>query len=397
MATGQRFLEGEVIEAVSADDPDLNAAFWDFRNAIEQEANAGGKISVFEVPVDANGMARPTTYQRAKLFVVPVGAVTIDDICDRVLRDYCRPGEKILIQLLARKDGEAGIKMNKLITLRAPALASGSTGTSGEIAQLMRVMNEQRAQDRADMQRMLEQVAGARAPAVDPMQQAMALTQTITALATGIVSKAAPAPVAPAESMVQSMTAMLGLMKMMREFSGKDSPPPSDDGGSKILENIRALAAPLLEAKAKQEERALIHEKRMLVHERANPPTPAPAPGEPVKTDAPQPTTTDAERVKQEAKMKLLAVLKEGLPMIVSLASGPKPADPAETAKLVLKNLPEDEQALNDAFYALVQDPPKEFLAQLAVVCPDVNNHAEWFEAFRQALLIEFDPDKLTA
>jgi len=396
LATGQRFLEGEVIEAVSADDPDLNAAFWEFRNAIEQEANAGGKIAVFEVPVDSTGMARPTTYQRAKLFTVPVGAVTIDDICDRVLRDYVKPGEKMLIQLLARKDGEAGIKMNKLITLRAPAMASGPQGASGEIAQLMRVMNEQRAQDRADMQRMLEQVAGARGPAVDPMQQAMALTTTITNLATGIVSKTNAAPPAPAESMVQSMTAMLGLMKMLREFSGKDE--PKRDASSGILENIRALAAPLLAAKATQEERALVHEKRLLAHERQNPPAAPDATKTETATGPQAPSAVKGVNdPKDEVKMKLLAVLKEGLPMIVSLASGPKPADPCETAKLVLKNLPEDEQALNDAFYALVQDPPKEFLAQLAVVCPEVVNHPEWFEAFRQALLIEFDPDKLPA
>lgn len=396
MSEVRRIVDGEFIEgATTTDDPDLNQAFWDFRNAIEQEANAGGSIAVFEVPTDAVGAPRPTSIQRPKLFTVPVGSFTLDDICDRVLREFVEPGGKIMIQLLARKDGERGIKMNKLVSLRRGRESAQPQGASGEIAQLMRVMNEQRAQDRADMQRMLEQVSANRGPPVDPMQQAMALTATITNLATGIVAKAAPAPTAPAESMVQSMTAMLGLMKMMREFSGDGA--PKQDASSGILENIRALAAPLLTAKATQEERALVHEKRMLMHERSNPPAPVTPAEEPQKTEF-QPTAAPSapSAAKDEAKMKLLAVLKEGLPMIVSLAKGPKPADPAETAKLVLKNLPEDEQALNDAFYALVQDPPAEFLGQLAVVCPEVREHAEWFEAFRQALLVEFDPDKLT-
>lgn len=393
MAKLEVIQEGEYVSAAGADDPDLNQAFWDFREAIEREANAGGTIAVYECPVDHMGNIRPATYQRAKLFSCPVGQVTVDDICDRVLRDFVEPGGKIVIQLLARKDGEKGIKMNKYISLRK-GKAGSEGGVPSELAQILRVMSEQNSRTLAAIQSMAENRGNVQ-PAGDPMEKALAIADRIASLTNKVQGSSGGMMGGDANNPMNQFFTMM-LTRMMKDFFDKRDAPPPDTGASTILENIRALAAPLLTAKATQEERALVAEKRMLIHERANAPSSAAAQAPEAQKTEPQSAPAASSAATDEAKMKLLAVLKEGLPMIVSLAKGPKPADPAETAKLVLKNLPEDEQALNDAFYALVQDPPAEFLGQLAVVCPEVREHAEWFEKFRQALLIEFDPDKLT-
>lgn len=372
--------EGEYVEAGGADDPDLNQAFWDFAEQIKSEANAGGSIAVFEVPTDVNGTPRPNTKHKPKLFTVPVGSCTLDDICDRVLREFVEPGGKIMIQILARKDGVAGVMLNRLVPLRrgkteTPGASNGTM--TGDVAAMLRMMNEQRNQDRAEMRELL---ATRGAPLVDPMAQALAITQTITGLASGLVNKnAAPAP---AESMVASMTAMLGLMKMMKGFIGGDAEPKNESAG--ILENIRAIAAPLLSARAAEQERALVAEKRMLAHER-----PPPAPQAPVAKQ----TTTAAKTPSEESKMKLMAMLKETLPFLVEIAINK--SDPADTARMALKEIPEDDHDLSDALYALTQED--DCLKQMAVLEPRVMEHRDWFEKFRVALRDEFDPDRIDA
>src|SRR3972149_12088220 len=91
----QVLLEAELLESAYGNDPDLNAAFYDFIDQVKTEANSGGSIAVFEVPRDANGNARPNTLNKPKLFTVPVGSCTFDDICDRVLREFVEPGQSI--------------------------------------------------------------------------------------------------------------------------------------------------------------------------------------------------------------------------------------------------------------------------------------------------------------
>jgi hypothetical protein len=389
----QRFIEGEVIEASSADDPDLNAAFWEFRNAIEQEANAGGKIAVFEVPVDANGMARPTSYQRAKLFTVPVGAVTIDDICDRVQREYMKPGEKMLIQLLARKDGEPGIKMNKLITLRAPATNAGPTGASGEVAQLLRIMNEQGSRDRAEQREMMERLARGAVTQTDPMDKALAIADRISAMSARAVTPVS-GPNDPNNMMNQMMVMMMTAMmkNFMKGFGGEKEKTEN----TSWMADIVALAKPLLEAKAVSEKTALVREQRMLRHEAQAPAAQAPAaqtpasPGAESNAGTPK---TPGPSTKEENEMKLIAMLTEFLPMLIDNFAL-KGAEPSDVSKLTMDNLPEEDIGLNDALYQMIQSEPAEFLAKLATMDPRAKDHAEWFEKYRLALLEAFDPDQ---
>lgn len=391
-------LDGELIESADSLDPDLNQAFYDFIDQVKSEANSGGSIAVFEVPRDANGNARPNTLNKPKLFTVPVGSMTFDDICDRVLREFVEPGGSILIQLLGRKDGKRGNLLNQLIPLRRGKASENKTdgSTAGDIERLMRMMDERVARQSAEMRALLEQN---RAPIIDPLAQSLAITKQLTEMAVAMSGGRAPggSPAAQAADPNSMMNQMMQMMmtRMMKKFFD------NEDGGERanptagILENIRAIAVPLLEGRNTEQQRALIAEKRMLAHQ---PPAAGHAPKAPTaESPAVQtPVTPTEENLNPpsagEMNVKLMSLLKEALPTLISIAG--TNADPEATARLALKELPESDQELNDAFYALVQE--KDFLAQLAVINADVNQHAQWFEEFRAALELEFDPDKLT-
>lgn len=402
MAAQSVVMEGEFLQESEQNDPDLNKAFYDFIDTVNQEANSGGTIKVFRVPTDAAGNPRPKTQGKSTLFSVPVGACTFDDICDRVVKDFMNPGEKTTIQLMATQDGKSGIRFNRMITLEKGRGEYVNGGASGEIAQLMRLMNEQRAQDRSEMRELLSQRS---VPAVDPLSQSLAITKQLTEMAVAMSGRSVPgspgvaAPVGSPTDPNNMMNQMMAMMmtRMMKKFFDGDDGERKQDASAGILDNIRALAAPLLQAKAASEERALTAEKRMLAHERLSPPTPpapeVPARGQSYSVETPQPQNEppSAPKTTEDAKMKLMAMLKEALPLIVEIAKSK--SAPEDAARLALKEIPEDDHDLADALYALVQED--DCLKQMAVLEPRVMEHSEWFEKFRGALRDEFDPDGL--
>jgi hypothetical protein len=381
-----QLLEGEIIQG-GDDDPDLNASFYDFIDQVKSEANSGGSIAVFEVPRDANGNARPNTLNKPKLFTVPVGSCTFDDICDRVLKEFVEPGQSILIQLLGRKDGKRGHLLNQLIPLRRGKATSASDGTtSGDIERLMRVMNEQRQRDLADMRSMIENV---RPPQIDPLAQSLAITEKLTAMAVAMSGRSGAVGVAGVpnnpQGMMEQMMALMMTTMMKKFMSGMDGEKEKSADNS-WLKDIAELAKPLLEAKAVSEKTALVREQRMLRHE-ASAPAPAPTESNAATPKTPGPSTTE------ENDMKLIAMLTEFLPMLIDNFAL-KGAEAGDVSKLTLDNLPEEDVGLNDALYQLIQSEPAEFLAKLATMDARVKDHAEWFEEYRQALLAAFDPDE---
>lgn len=381
--SAQIITDGEFIEGGDTLDPDLNQSFYDFIDQIKGEANSGGSIAVFQVPTDANGMARPNTLRKPKLFTVPVGQCTLDDICDRVLREFVEPGGEILIQLLGRQDGKRGNRLNQLIPLRrGKATDNKSDGTtSGEVAQMMRMMNEQRAQDRAEMRALFEN----RGASVDPMTQGLAIAKEITGMAIAARNGVVPGAAVPVNDPNTMMNQMMGMMltRMFKKMMDGEDKPAAPENTS-WLKDIVELAKPLLEAKAAAEKTNAAREQRLLRHEAA-PPVPAPPPN----TEAPAKEPT----IQEQNDMKLFAVLESGLPQIIE--HGAAKNSPADIlAKIVMDELPEDDAGLNDAFFQLIQSPKDEFLAKLAVVDARVKEFPEWFESFRLALLGEFDPDE---
>lgn len=367
-------IEGEIIENGSADDPDLNKAWFDFTDQVNAEANSTGSIAVFEVPSEA-GVARPKTLNKTRLFTCAVGTVTLDDICDRVIREYMKPGEKWFIQLYGTMSGRKGVMLNRIIPLRKPHDTRGEDTPT--IERLFKLMNEQNERNRADMRSLVESMAQrqlttvSQAPAVDPLAFGMQLAEKLSVMAANMAR-----PAGPVVDPMQQMMTMMTMMETFKKFLRDGEVPAKADNGeglAAILREVGGIARPFLLAHLKEKENQAAQLKLA---------APARAP-EPVRN---QPTPAQPE---ESPHMRLMIQLKEAIPYIIEMAE--KNANPGDCAKLALTSMPEDDQALNDALYALVS--ADDCVKQLAALDARVTAHAEWFEKFRVAVRDEFDPD----
>lgn len=384
----QKVIEAEYIPGTEGDpDPDLNQAWFEFRDEIDRQANSTGSIAVFEVPVDATGVARPKTLNKTRLFTVPVGTMTLDDVCDRVIKEFMSPGQRMMVQLLGTIEGRRGIALNKMIPLRrANELATQPADTS--IEGIVRLIQEQAANDRREMRAMLQEVMAARAPAPsgDPFAFGMKMAEQITAMAAAVSrGGAAVAAPAPQMDMAQNMMQMLTLMTALKKWFGNDQPAPADKSPDPseflaIVKEVGGIVRPLMESHAAEKTLQAANAQRALAHERPAE-TAAPAKSD----EAPPETPLDT---KEALKMRLMKELAEVLPTLCSMAE--RKADIAKCAKLAASSMPDD-TGLNDALYTLVSDDS--CVAQLAELHPPVKDFAEWFEAFRLELKKEFEPD----
>jgi hypothetical protein len=382
---GNQIVEGVLVEP-EGDDPDLNNAFYAFIDQLDAESNAGGTIAVFEVPCDSQGNPKPKTAHKTKLFTVPIGAVTFDDLCDRVLNDYMRAGDMMMIQLMGTRDGRKGIAFNRMIRLKKPFNAPASNGgAQNDLASVLKIVNENASRDRAQMMAMLERIADTRSAGPNPMEFGLAMAERLAKIAGELRGPASqPSAIVPgvaAGSPMDQMMQMMTMIGMMKKFFGKggdDAPAPTGNDFAEVLKQVKEIAVPMLQAYTANKR----DEARRL-------PAPPSTPMEPIPnhTGAP-PSAEPIPNAKEENKMKLLGQLKEGMPHLIEIAE--KNGDVNETAKLVLSIMPDD-PALNDALYSLVADD--DCVKQLALLDARVNDHAEWFEKFRVALRGEFDPD----
>lgn len=407
-------IDGEIVERLDADDPDLNASWFKFIDALDQEAGAGGSISVYEVPVDEKGIARGKTLRKTKLFSAPIGLVTLDDICDRVVKDYMTPGQCMTIQLLGTHDGRQGIRLNRMISLRK-AFNEVPKGQElgGEVGAILREMREERARDRLDMQRLLSTIAENRTPQLDPFTLVSKVTELAKAMmpAPPAVQSVIPG-VTPGSPMGQ-MVEMFATMKAMQEFFGKEKAAEAvtDKGESlgDILGKVRDIAVPLIAASNRnaglQPRQRLPAPASDLVMRDPPPETslpPAPpaepeivlTPDETPVTDGPneETKTETPASAGEEHEMKLLAELAQLLPLLIDMAK--KNGDAAEVAKMILGAMPDD-PAYNDALFDFVQD--ENCVGRLALLNSEVEPHREWFTKLRAAMLAEFEPDAPTS
>lgn len=402
--SNQSVVEGEVIEAGETYDPDLNAAFYAFVDSIDTEANGGGQIAVFEVPVDGKGMARARA-TRTKLFTVPIGTCTYEEICERVLDDFMKAGETMIIQLMGTRDGRKGIQFNKQIRLRKSNNADKSLAApQSDVMALVRAMQESAARDRAEMRLMMQELLTARTPAVDPMAFGMQMASKLTELASALnrppaVPQSALVPGVAQGSMPEQMMQLMAMMKMLRSFARETSDAPaSGSDWAATLKEIAGMAAPLLGAYKAKSEAEVLREKRLLAAP-VTAPAPAPAPDPVPSADSspmgsPAADSTAVEIPSSNAsnteddEMKLLMELKAVMPMLIEFAE--KNSDVRQVASMALSTMPDDHH-MNDALYALVSDD--KCVEKLAVLDERVTRHREWFEQFRLAIVAEFEPD----
>lgn len=394
----QGIIEAEFIGADELHDPDLNQAWFEFQSSINEEANSSGSIAVFEVPMDERGVGRPKTLNKAKLFTCPVGTATLDDICDRVREEFMLPGKRMMIQLLGTIQGQKGIRLNRMISL--VKANPKTTEETGSIAALLKVMQEQRAQDRLEMREMISALATRQqttiTPAVDPLQLALTMTEKLAGLA-GALNRPGGVAGAPGGDMFQQMQSMMLMMTTMKKFFGGggdfgDAPKKDDESFGAIISAVKEIAVPLLTSHAAQAQAAAAHQKRLLMQ---TPPPPPPSTSTDANDIGEEPATPSeaeleaAKAAKKETRMKLISELSLALPTFVRLAS--ENAKPEDVARLALSSMP-DNQEMNDALHDFLSE--EDCVKNLGMIDAQVLPHHEWFEALRAAMLASFSPEE---
>lgn len=394
----QTVIEGTVLTADEQNDPDLNAAWFDFREQLEKEANSSGSIAVFEIPIDSQGNPRPKTLNKTKLFTTPVGTATLDDICDRVMREFMEPGGRLTVQLLGTIEGHRGIKLNKIISLRR-AKETKDEPDSNSLAGLLKIIQETNEATRREMRTMMSEVLAARTaqPQQNPFEFGLALAERLSTIAGGMARGGAPA--VQSNDWTQNMMQTMQMMTMMRKFfgdgerDGKKESPTDPSQFLSIIKEVRELAAPLLQAHVADSAAKALREKRLLQHETATAdppaavsPTSEPPPDSPAADSAHMPDTAPIDEV---SRMRLLGEFKLALPMLCDMAE--RGADIKQTVSLALSAMPDD-QALNDALFHFVSE--EDCVSKLIAMEPRVEKSREWFEKFRVELRAEFEPDE---
>lgn len=380
----QGILEGQIIEGGDGMDADTARDFADFMDEMRESDNADAWITVHRVPVDAQGNPRPNTKSVGHLFSEPMGAATVQDIIDRIRREFIRAGEtKICVRIIGSTKGSGGrAKFNKIMTIEKPN-ESASSNKGESVGDLMKVLTQMQSESDARSNAFMERLAAMMvqqrtAPAVDPMETAMKMMAVMGGVMGQMAGFRAGVPATPAVDPIDGFTKMIGAFKMFDSLRGGGAPAETE--GSDLvsfLKEVSKVAAPALTIMGEKEK-----QKTALMVRRKPQPQLAPP-----KVDAPNNTaeTPAEESLTEEDQMKLNE-MKENLATVIGLCEAGK--TPEEAAALILDMAP---QEADDQLFDIASSD--RFVTNMTLLDGRVKQHAEWFEKLRHAILAEFEPD----
>lgn len=413
MNSGMRVLEGDFIDGGSAD-PDLDAAFAEFRESLGEGEQAEGTMSAYKIPLDKDGNPIAKTAKQSWMFTVPVGALSLVDIIGRVKREFMREGELIaVIRLTGHRPGKRGNEFNKIIRIEKENEPQRAAPTPGQtdVAALMRSMSEMMATQQARNDQLLQQIMKMQMDALsarvqpvaspgtsDPMQfmERMMLMQATMQRMQSIFA----APAAPAGTPVDPMAQLLSTMRTMKQvqemMAGNTQPAEGDDS---LLSGISKLAGPVLGLLTENEKTKRVMIEKGMVRRAVPANRHAPAPGAahaPVTVgaarDATATTGGSAEESSTDGAEEMnLAQIRDTLKSLCEMAA--EGTTPEDAAALVLDQLPEES---DQQIAALVSEENKvRFLSTISTAYAGCREHAEWFEQLRVCLdaAFESDPD----
>lgn len=398
----RRIIDAEYISADDQLDGDTAAEFASFIDDMNSTDNADAWITVMRIPTDARGTPLPNSKHMGQLFNEPLGTSSVNDVLERIRREFIRPGEaSITVRIIGKQQGMKGLKFNRIYTIERPN--KGETSENGgreSLADIMRIMaDNQRATDER-----IERLLAARAtvgPAPDPLAQVAGLLTAMAPLMAAVAGR----PVAPPTNGAAEMLATLKVMKEASNMFGGNS--GGDDEGS-TMKTVRAVAeavAPGLKFLANRSET-----ERMTVAERLRrlpappqippPATPKVAQGKPPGTKAPppvRPNPTPPNKVATpnnntgtnvpEDEDVNLKDLREKLEIVAVMCD--EGQTPEAVAELIVDNC-EDDQL--EELYRRVE--PENAVAQFAILAPAaVRGREEFFKKLRLAILAQYEDD----
>ncbi len=381
--------EGELI--TDDDNPDTEREFNDFADSIRQDQTAEGYIKIWKVPLDAEGNPRSNSMQQALLTTVPLGTMSIDDVCNLVKRKFFRQGElRMTICVRGYQKGRRGHRFQNFLTLEREneAEAAPANSTTGDVAAMLRLIQQQSeaAQARTEnfmreMMSMQLRAAPVATPTIDPigmLQQVGTMMTVFQGMFSGMMRPAGAVLEAPDQ--MGNLIKQLGQLKQAQNLLGMGGNDNSEGGALGIIKAIGPLAAPVLQMMAAQAQNRPMRRKQL-------PKQPAPtAPVKPAPVVEPAPAPLDPTLIlPEESAVKL----KDALNELCDMAE--QTADPVAAAGLALDLLPDE----YDAQVGALVSEPDTFLPKIKLLCPRTAQFPVWFEALREemARAYEDDPD----
>jgi hypothetical protein len=390
MNSGRIISEGVFVEAGDGLDTDTANEFASFIDDMNSTDNADAWITVMRIPTDSRGAPMPNSKHLGQLFNEPLGSSSVNDVLERIRRDFIREGENsITVRIIGKQAGKQGLKFNRIYTIERSNKSEKAGGPTDSIASLGRMMVEmQRASDER-MERIIQMQNTSIRPAGENLVDSLVkLAPILTPFITGMLGRPPGAVVDPAAQ-------MLATLKAFKEANNIFGGGNSDDGES-TMKTVRAVAeviGPGLKFLANREERLTAAERM----QRARLPAPQPAavapkpippkpiPPKPMKVAPSKTSAVPAANNKEDEDMNLKET-RERIEMLAQLCDEGR--TPAEVAELVVDSI-DDEQL--EELYTRVS--PENFVASIKILCPAVKGREEFFEKLRVEILNQYETD----
>lgn len=397
--SNQPIIDATYIAAGDHDDPDTAADFDAFADEMRSTESSDAWITVTRIPMDAQGNARANTKHASHLFQEPLGANTVADIIERIRRDFMQPGEKGMFRVIGSQKGTRGIKFNKILSIERGKEKPGEAQPAGStFEQMMRAMQESQrlADERAE--RMISALTTRVSPAADPIDQMTKMMTAMGAMMGPMMAVMAGRPMTPPTSPTDDLVKLATTMKTLNGMFGGGN--ADEGGGDDIVSIVKALApmaAPALNlmAESKRGENLRLARAPRIA---APPPKQIPAkvatpvtekvaqPSQAAKPTATPVATPDQQTTLSEAEKMNLEEMKSNLNTVCDLFDSGRAPD--QIAKLVLAAVPQEK---DEEFLALLDDD--DYVNNMALLNPRVEQHRAKFEELRKALLAEYEPD----
>lgn len=400
-------------EYIAADgvgtDPDLEAEFDELREALNN-AEKGGKVNVYRVPLDDSNNPMPNAKHQIQLFSFPVGQMDLENVIAKVKRDYMLPTENfITIRLIGVQPGLRGTRFNRIVTIQR-ANSENKSSTSGpenreSVAAILRAIQETNSQQLQYWQAFFQRTQPQQGQK-DPLEMAIAM-MSVMAQMVGNLSKGAPATAAP------TLLEQIQTMKALKDLSGEligDSNMGDDNSVAGILKAVTPLALPVLQTMAAQAPARPPLQGSLAA---PRPVAPISRPNAPVFTGAPEimPQSVNPSPPVESARPNVIHLPDEGkkemrpenseksmLTQLIGfindvLVLAEKNVEPSLAAEIILDSLSGvgdgDDEKVTQKLLELLDDD--KWLKKIVALEPKANVFSVWLTSVRDSILAQFE------
>lgn len=381
--------------AGTIDDEDLS--FEEYKEEL-RGTDSKGTIKVYRLPEDEIGNPLSNTKGHSILFTCEVDQFTFEELCAKIRREYIRPGRNnIWVRIIGtRRGNRPGAPFSKIVNIESPNTGGSQEGV-GDIAAVLRAVQESSAQQMASMREAFREMLASQArpvaptaPPQDPIETSIKMITAMTGMMSALQSTNSPRQaMATGGSLLEQIETLKALKGFAKDLMGPTARVEKDDDADDtitgVITSVSPLAMKLLDVlKSHQQSPQYPANARL-------PPPPGqalPGPGNAAPAPAPvdAPSAEDKQSKSKISEANMLAFLRPQLETLAQMAS--EGADVKAVAELTLKALPD---SFDDQLCVFLEE--EGWFDKLAAINPKIKDSRDWFMNLKAALLAEFEDD----